>query len=121
MVGYSYHFWHGGMKNEVTQLYRYHIDGYRTIYGSYYAMEWYKGKSSAQQLTEEEIKSLNNIQHNQLSHETPVTSQVPSSQTEHKEGEKGSDVTYTENKKVFYILGADDATLKKGLECSLVM
>jgi hypothetical protein len=29
MVGYSYHFWHGGMKNEVTQLYRYHIDGYR--------------------------------------------------------------------------------------------
>ncbi len=39
--------------------------------GSYYAMEWYKGKSSAQQLTKEEIKSLNNIQHNQLSHETP--------------------------------------------------
>ncbi len=75
--------------------------------GSYYAMEWYKGKSSAQQLTEEEIKSLNNIQHNQLSHETPVTSQVPSSQTEHKEGRKGSDVTYTENKKeVFYILGS---------------
>lgn len=33
MVGYSYHFWHGGMKHEVTQLYRYHIDGYRTIYG----------------------------------------------------------------------------------------
>jgi len=33
MVGYSYHFLHGGMKNEVTQLYRYHIDGYRAIHG----------------------------------------------------------------------------------------
>ena len=46
MVGYSYHFWHGGMKNEVTQLYRYHIDGYRAIHGIY-AVEWYKGRSSA--------------------------------------------------------------------------
>lgn len=33
MVGYSYHFLHGGMKNEVTQLYRYHIDGYWAIHG----------------------------------------------------------------------------------------
>ena len=89
--------------------------------GSYYAMEWYKGKT-AQQLTEEEIKSLNNIQHNQLSHETPVTSQVPSSQTEHKEGEKVAMLHIPKIKKKFSIYwGADDATLKKGLECSLVM
>ena len=75
--------------------------------GSYYAVEWYKGRSSAGQLTAEEIKSLKNIQDTQLSHETPVTSQVPSSQTEHKEGEKGSDVKHTENKEeVFYILGS---------------
>ncbi len=75
--------------------------------GSYYAVEWYKGKSSAQELTNEEIKSFKNIQHNQLPYETLVTSQVPSSQTEHKEGEKGSDVKYTEIKEeIFYILGS---------------
>lgn len=28
------------------------------LMGSYYAVEWYKGKSSAQELTNEEIKSL---------------------------------------------------------------
>lgn len=33
MVGYSYHFWHGGMKIEVTQLYRNDINGHRAIYG----------------------------------------------------------------------------------------
>ena len=84
--------------------------------GSYYVMEWYKGKSSAQQLTEEEIKSLHNIQHNQLSHEAPVTSQVPSSQTEHKEGEKVAMLNIPKIKKKFSIYwGASDATLKKGV------
>lgn len=90
--------------------------------GSYYGVEWYKGKSSAGQLTKEEIKSLNNIQHNQLSYETPVTSQVPSSQTEHKEGEKVAMLHIPKIKKKFSVYwGADDATLKKGLACSLVM
>ena len=73
--------------------------------GSYYAIEWYKGKSSAQQLTEEEIKSLNNIQHNQLSHETPVTSQAPSSQTEHKEGEKVAMLHIPKIKRSFLYIG----------------
>ena len=96
MVGYSYHFWHGGMKNEVTQLYRY--------------------QSSAQELTNEEIKSFKNIQHNQLPYETLVTSQVPSSQTEHKEGEKVAMLNIPKLKKRFSIYwGADDATLKKGV------
>ncbi|PGK40235.1 class D sortase [Bacillus anthracis] len=84
--------------------------------GSYYAMEWYKGKSSAQQLTKEEIKRLKNIQHNQLPYETPVTSQVPSSQTEHKEGEKVALLNIPKIKKKFSIYwGANDATLKKGV------
>lgn len=84
--------------------------------GSYYAVEWYKGKSSAQELTKEEIKSLKNIQDNQLSHETPVTSQVPSSQTEHKEGEKVAMLNIPKIKKKFSIYwGANDATLKKGV------
>ncbi|MFA2811614.1 class D sortase [Bacillus mycoides] len=84
--------------------------------GSYYAVEWYKGKSSAQELTKEEIKSLKNIQDNQLSHETPVTSQVPSSQTEHKEGEKVAMLNIPKIKKRFSIYwGANDATLKKGV------
>lgn len=84
--------------------------------GSYYAVEWYKGKSSAQELTKEEIKSLKNIQDNQLSHETPVTSQVPSSQTEHKEGEKVAMLNIPKIKKKFSVYwGANDATLKKGV------
>ncbi|AJH22053.1 class D sortase [Bacillus mycoides] len=84
--------------------------------GSYYAVEWYKGKSSAQELTKAEIKSLKNIQDNQLSHETPVTSQVPSSQTEHKEGEKVAMLNIPKIKKKFSIYwGANDATLKKGV------
>ncbi|MFF2340473.1 class D sortase [Bacillus mycoides] len=84
--------------------------------GSYYAVEWYRGKSSAQELTKAEIKSLKNIQDNQLSHETPVTSQVPSSQTEHKEGEKVAMLNIPKIKKKFSIYwGANDATLKKGV------
>ncbi|WP_430477139.1 class D sortase [Bacillus cereus] len=84
--------------------------------GSYYAVEWYKGKSSAQELTKEEIKSLKSIQHNQLFHETPVTSQVPSSQTQHKEGEKIAMLNIPKIKKKFSIYwGANDATLKKGV------
>lgn len=86
------------------------------LMGSYYSVEWYKGKSSAGQLTTEEIKSLNNIQHNQLPYETLVTSQVPSSQTEHKEGEKVAMLNIPKLKKKFSIYwGADDATLKKGV------
>ncbi len=92
------------------------------LMGSYYAVEWYKGKSSAQELTNEEIKSFKNIQHNQLPYETLVTSQVPSSQTEHKEGEKVAMLHIPKLKKKFSIYwGADDATLKKELGCSLVM
>ncbi len=84
--------------------------------GSYYAVEWYKGRSSAGQLTAEEIKSLKNIQYTQLSRETPVTSQVPSSQTEHKEGEKVAMLNIPKIKKKFSIYwGADDTTLKKGV------
>ncbi|RWS41149.1 class D sortase [Bacillus mycoides] len=84
--------------------------------GSYYAVEWYKGKSSAQELTKEEIKSLNNIQDNQLSHETPVTSKVPSSQTGHKEGEKVAVLNIPKIKKKFSVYWeANDATLKKGV------
>ncbi|AIE81366.1 LPXTG-site transpeptidase family protein [Bacillus cereus] len=71
--------------------------------GSYYAVEWYKGKSSAQELTNEEIKSFKNIQHNQLPYETPVTSQVPSSQTEHKKGEKVAMLHIPKLKKKFSI------------------
>lgn len=86
------------------------------LMGSYYTVEWYKGKSSAQELTNEEIKSFKNIQHNQLPYETLVTSQVPSSQIEHKEGEKVAMLNIPKLKKKFSIYwGADDATLKKGV------
>ncbi|WP_242273616.1 class D sortase [Bacillus cereus group sp. BfR-BA-01310] len=84
--------------------------------GSYYAVEWYKGKSSAQELTKEEIKSLKNIQDNQLSNEKPVTSHVPSTQIQYKEGEKVAMLHIPKIKKKFSIYwGASDATLKKGV------
>jgi len=84
--------------------------------GLYYAVEWYKGKSSAQELTKEEIKSLKNIQDNQLSNEKPVTSQVPSTQIQYKEGEKVAMLHIPKIKKKFSIYwGASDATLKKGV------
>ncbi|MED1107037.1 class D sortase [Bacillus paramycoides] len=84
--------------------------------GSYYTVEWYKGKSSAQELTKEEIKSLKNIQDNQLSNEKPVTSQVPSTQIQYKEGEKVAMLHIPKIKKKFSIYwGASDATLKKGV------
>ncbi|MED0967990.1 class D sortase [Bacillus paramycoides] len=84
--------------------------------GSYYAVEWYKGKSAAQELTKEEIKSLKNIQDNQLSNEKPVTSQVPSTQIQYKEGEKVAMLHIPKIKKKFSIYwGASDTTLKKGV------
>ncbi|OJD70662.1 class D sortase [Bacillus sp. NH11B] len=84
--------------------------------GSYYAVEWYKGKSAAQELTNEEIKSLKNIQDTHLSHEMPVTSKVPSSQTEHKEGEKVAVLNIPKIKKKFSVYWeANDTTLKKGV------
>ena len=78
-----------------------------------------KGKSSAQELTKEEIKSLKKYTKiiNSFHMKHQLTSQVPSSQTQHKEGEKGSDVKYTENKEevILYIGERMIATLKKGV------
>ncbi|MGE6344468.1 class D sortase [Bacillus mycoides] len=86
------------------------------LMGAYYAFEWYKGKSSAQDLTTEEIKSFEQQTSKQHSSEVPVNAQVPSSQIQHKEGEKIAMLNIPKIKKKFSIYwGANDATLKKGV------
>ncbi|WP_439874378.1 class D sortase [Bacillus mycoides] len=86
------------------------------LMGAYYAFEWYKGKSSAQDLTTEEIKNFEQQTYKQPSSEVPVNTQVPSSQIQHKEGEKVAMLNIPKIKKKFSIYwGANDATLKKGV------
>ncbi|QUG86181.1 class D sortase [Bacillus nitratireducens] len=86
------------------------------LMGAYYAFEWYKGKSSAQDLTTEEIKNFEQQTSKQRSSEVPVNAQVPSSQIQHKEGEKVAMLNIPKIKKKFSIYwGANDATLKKGV------
>ncbi len=86
------------------------------LMGAYYAFEWYKGKSSAQDLTTEEIKNFEQQTYKQPSSEVPVNAQVPSSQIQHKEGEKVAMLNIPKIKKKFSIYwGANDATLKKGV------
>ncbi|MDM5190487.1 class D sortase [Bacillus sp. DX4.1] len=84
--------------------------------GTYYFFEWYKGKSAAQDLTTEEIKHFEKIEPKQHSAETPVNSQVPSSQMQYKEGEKVAILNIPKMKKKFSVYwGANDTTLKKGV------
>ncbi|KIV67689.1 LPXTG-site transpeptidase family protein [Bacillus mycoides] len=86
------------------------------LMGAYYSFEWYKGKSSAQNLTTEEIKNFEQQTSKQHSSEVSVNAQVPSSQIQHKEGEKIAMLNIPKIKKKFSIYwGANDATLKKGV------
>ncbi|MES9698953.1 class D sortase [Bacillus sp. JJ927] len=86
------------------------------LMGAYYSFEWYKGKSSAQDLTTEEIKNFEQQTYKQPSSEVPVNAQVPSSQIQNKEGEKVAMLNIPKIKKKFSIYwGANDATLKKGV------
>ncbi|MDZ5605703.1 class D sortase [Bacillus pseudomycoides] len=86
------------------------------LIGAYYSFEWYKGKSSAQDLTIEEIKNFEQIESKQHFNEIPVNSQVPSSQMPYKEGEKVAMLNIPKIKKKFSVYwGANDSTLKKGV------
>lgn len=86
------------------------------LIGAYYSFEWYKGKSSAQDLTIEEIKNFEQIESKQHVNEIPVNSQVPSSQMPYKEGEKVAMLNIPKIKKKFSAYwGANDSTLKKGV------
>ncbi|TDL86245.1 class D sortase [Vibrio vulnificus] len=86
------------------------------LIGLYYSFELYKGKSSAQDLTTEEIKHFEKIESYQHSIETTVNSQEPSSQMEYKEGEKVAVLNIPKIAKKFSVYwGADDTTLKKGV------
>lgn len=84
--------------------------------GAYYSFEWYKGKSSAQNLTTEEIKRFEKIESKERSTETTVNSQIPASQMQYKEGEEVAVLNIPKIKKKFSIhWGANEATLKKGV------
>ncbi|KFN03047.1 class D sortase [Bacillus clarus] len=86
------------------------------LMGAYYSFEWYKGKSSVQDLTKEEIKNFEQQTNKQYSSEVPVNAQVPSSQIQHTEGQKVAMLNIPKIKKKFSIhWGANDATLKKGV------
>ncbi|PER44246.1 class D sortase, partial [Bacillus thuringiensis] len=76
----------------------------------------YKGKSSAQELTTDEIKRFEKIESNQHTTETTMNSQVPSSQMQYKEGEKVAVLNIPKIAKKFSVYwGANDTTLKKGV------
>nr|WP_277818459.1 class D sortase [Bacillus sp. TL12] len=84
--------------------------------GAYYSFEWYKGKSSARDLTTEEIKSFEKVQQKESIIETPVNSQMTSSQMQYKEGEKVATLNIPKIKKKFSVhWGTDENTLKKGV------
>lgn len=86
------------------------------LIGGYYSFEWYKGKSSAQDLTTKEIKDFEKIQSKEHSTEVPVNSQVSSSQMSYKEGEKVALLNIPKIKKKFSVYwGSNDTTLKKGV------
>lgn len=116
MVGYPYHFLHGGIKVRLINRIGLAFMIVGILMGTYYFFEWYKGKSSAQDLTTEEIKNFEKIELKGHSTETPVNSQVPSSQMPYKEGEKVAMLNIPKIKKKFSIYwGANDSTLKKGV------
>ncbi|MBC6971313.1 class D sortase [Bacillus sp. Xin] len=86
------------------------------LMGAYYTFEWYKGKSSAQDLTIEEIKSFEKAQQKESITEIPVNSQMSSSQMQYKEGEKVATLNIPKIKKKFSVhWGTDENTLKKGV------
>lgn len=86
------------------------------LVGAYYSFEWYKGKSSAQDLTIEEVKQFERITSKDTATETNANSQVPSSQIQHKEGEKVAILSIPKIKKKFSVYwGTNNTTLKKGV------
>ncbi|HDR7794007.1 TPA: class D sortase [Bacillus luti] len=81
------------------------------VAGLYYSFEWYKGKSSAQHLKDEEVKQLE-----QKYNEVSVHSVIPSSNTQYKEGEKVAKLYIPKMEKKFTVYwGSSEETLKKGV------
>lgn len=58
------------------------------LMGTYYSFEWYKGISSAQNLTTKELKHLETIESKSHLAEVPTNSQVPSSQMSYKKAKR---------------------------------
>ncbi len=86
------------------------------LVGGYYFFEWYKEKSSAQDLTIEEVKQLEKITAKDNTTETVANSQIPSSQMKRQEGERVAILHIPKIKKKFSIYwGTNAATLKKGV------
>lgn len=77
------------------------------LIGTYFSFEWYKEKSSMQDSTMKGLKHFKELETKSYSAKEPVNSQVPSSQMQYKEGEKGATLNIPKiNKKVFYSLGS---------------
>ncbi|KEK25262.1 class D sortase [Bacillus gaemokensis] len=90
---------------------------------SYYFIEWYTAKNSAQSLTKEEVKQYKEIEHTPnttqtiepSAPETPIL-QVPSSQVQHQLGEKIAYLIIPKIEQKYSVYwGTDDKVLKKGV------
>ncbi|WP_448163997.1 class D sortase [Bacillus thuringiensis] len=85
---------------------------------AYYFIEWYDSRKTTEALTNEEVQYYQNIEMSNKDKQTlPITSQqTPSSQMQHKDGERIAYMVIPKIKRKYSIYwGADDKTLKKGV------
>lgn len=90
---------------------------------SYYFIEWYNAKNSAQPLTKDEVKQYKEVEHTQNAEQTIESSiaetptvQVPSSQVQHQLGEKIAYLIIPKIEKKYSVYwGTDDNVLKQGV------
>ncbi|HDR4483487.1 TPA: class D sortase [Bacillus cereus] len=85
---------------------------------AYYFIEWYDSRKTTEALTNEEVQYYQNIEMANKDKQTlPITSQqTPSSQIQHKDGERIAYMVIPKIKRKYSIYwGADDKTLKKGV------
>ncbi|WP_459501731.1 class D sortase [Bacillus sp. C1] len=90
---------------------------------SYYFIQWYQAKSSAQSLTKEEVNQYKEAEHSSSiiedteSKETePSNIQTPSSQVQHQQGEKVALLIIPKIEQKYSVYwGTDDKVLKKGV------
>lgn len=87
------------------------------IIGTYYYLDWNKGRLSAEELTTKEIKH-----YNEKAHQKPVPQkkvaqpQIPASQVQHEAGEHVANLIIPTIKKKYSVYwGADEDVLKKGV------
>ncbi|MFE7084165.1 class D sortase [Priestia megaterium] len=87
------------------------------IIGTYYYLDWNKGRSSAEELTNKEIKHYEESADQKTRPQKKVTpTQTPASQVQHEAGEHVANLIIPAIKKKYSVYwGADEDVLKKGV------